>query len=122
MKVQKVRSRAFDAQQGLCFYCNLPMAASPEELQSFARTHGLKAREAHALLATAEHLHARRDGGGDSPENIAAAHHVCNMRRHRTPSPMSPEHYRSKVQRRCRNGKWHSPKVLRLMPLHQRPG
>ncbi|MFD0724348.1 HNH endonuclease [Lysobacter brunescens] len=97
------------------------MAASPEELQSFARAHGLKAREARALLATAEHLHARRDGGGDSPENIVAAHHVCNRRRHQAPRPKSPEEYRSRVQRRCRNGKWHSTRVLRLMPLHQCP-
>ena len=119
MSIRNIRARAFDAQQGLCFYCNLPKAATPEKLQSFARTNGLKAREARALLATAEHLHARQDGGGDSPENILAAHLVCNMRRHRTPRPKSPEEYRFRVQRRCRNGKWHSTRVLRLMPLHQ---
>lgn len=116
MDLQGIRARAFHAQKGFCFYCGFPMAMSDAVLQSFAKTHGLKRREARLLLATAEHLLARRDGGGDSTGNIVAAHHVCNKRRHQASRPKPPDAYRSYVQSRCRQGRWHSPSVLRLRP------
>lgn len=116
MKLRKIRLRAVESQQSLFFYCNLPMAASAAELQSFARKHRLREREALHLLATAEHLLARCDGGGDTPSNIVSAHLICNMRRHRTPTPMPPDAYRSHVQIRCTQGKWHSARVLHMKP------
>jgi hypothetical protein len=118
MKLRNIRLRAVESQQSLCFYCNLPMAASAAELQSFAREHRLSEPEARQLLATAEHLVARCDGGGNISSNIVAAHLICNMRRHRTPTPMPPDTYRNRVQIRCRQGKWHSARVLQIKPVN----
>jgi len=59
-RIQKYRQSAARAQQGLCFYCHQLMGND----------------------VTAEHLHARQDGGTDRRSNIVAAHRACNQRRH----------------------------------------
>lgn len=59
-RLQKHRSSAAKAQQGLCIYCCQPLGKR----------------------ATAEHLRARCDGGTDRRDNIAAAHGRCNQGRH----------------------------------------
>jgi ribosomal protein L37E len=119
--LRKARARAFHAQQGFCCYCGYPMAESADELDSFATHYRLNKRTASQLLATAEHLRARCDGGTDSDTNIAAAHAYCNRLRHRRKNPPRPEQYRNLVQRRCTKGGWHAPRILcmpkRLPPL-----
>ena len=77
MRIRKARARAFHTQSGLYFYCGLPMATDKDNLQSFAEHHGLKAREAVRMLATAEHLKPKCDGGKDTDDNIVAAHSIC---------------------------------------------
>ena len=103
------RIRAFEAQQGRCCYCGLPMwQSSPEELKH----HGLRARTIAPLRCTAEHLLAKQDGGRDAAYNIAAACWLCNSRRHKRKSPPDPDVYREIVLGRLGKGKWHSSAVL----------
>lgn len=111
-KLQQLRTEAFHAQRGLCCYCGLPMwQTSPDELKPF----GLRARTAAPLRCTAEHLIAQQDGGKDVARNIAAACWLCNTRRHKRKSPPPPDAYRAFVGRRMAKGKWHPPKVARLL-------
>lgn len=51
-------------------------------------------------------MHARCEGGKDSSVNIAAAHRICNSRRHQRNSALSPEAFRALVQRRMAKGAW----------------
>lgn len=62
-RLQRLRQSAYRAQNGRCIYCARPMGEH----------------------ATAEHLHARQDGGADHRDNIAAACRGCNHRRHADP-------------------------------------
>jgi hypothetical protein len=71
------------------------------------RRFNLTPKEASGLLCTAEHLTARRDGGKNSANNIAAACLHCNRARHGRPKPMDPLAYQALVQRRIRKGAWH---------------
>jgi 5-methylcytosine-specific restriction endonuclease McrA len=101
----KLRHRAFHAQAGRCCYCGLPMfLSSPPP--------GCK-----GLLATAEHLHPRSEGGKDLAGNIAAACLHCNRTRHRSPTPLSAEDYAKRVQKRLKAGGWHPKAVLQAMKL-----
>ena len=100
---KSLRTSAFHAQAGCCFYCGLPMwLSSPVEL-------GLKPSKARAFQCTAEHLVAQQDGGQDVPGNVVGAHARCNQGRHkrRGPAP-SPEAFRALVQRRLAVGRWWS--------------
>lgn len=77
--------------------------------KAFARRHGLTRRQANSHRCTAEHLLARCEGGGDTPQNIAAACSLCNLRRHsRRPvgSAPSPQRYRAHVLRQVAKGRW----------------
>ena len=104
----RLRSQAFHAQHGRCYYCDLPMwQAAPDEMKAF----GLSPRMAAPLHCTAEHLVARQDGGKNEEGNIAAACWLCNTRRHKRKSPPPPDVYRAFVQKRLAKGKWHSPIV-----------
>jgi hypothetical protein len=116
MRIRKARVRAFHAQRGHCFYCGLPMAIDKDGLKSFAEHHGLKAREARQMLATAEHLTAKCDGGKDTRDNIVAAHNICNARRHRSLTPKAAQAFREHVMQRCSRGRWHGHKILKLKP------
>ena len=87
--------------------------ASPDELKPL----GLRARSAAPLRCTAEHLVAQQDGGKNVAGNIAAACWLCNTRRHKRKSPPPPDAYRAFVQRRLAKGKWHPPKVARLLAI-----
>ena len=103
-KIQRLRIKAFNTQQGRCFYCDQPMwIKSPSELVQY----GLKQRTAKALRCTAEHLTARQDGGRDVEGNIAAACWFCNMHRHKRKSPPTPKNFQDFVMNRIKNGKWH---------------
>lgn len=105
--LKTLRTKAFHAQAGRCFYCCRPMwLSSPDEL-------GLRPRSARPFQCSAEHLLAKQDGGGDTPENVVAAHVVCNQRRHRITPPPSPEAYLARVSRKIAKNKWH-PSSLNL--------
>jgi len=67
------RARAFEEQQGRCFYCGFSIWN--EDAESFASS-------ATQFRCTAEHLIARKDGGKNTRANIVAACHLCNKRRH----------------------------------------
>lgn len=100
-----LRKSAFVAQHGLCCYCGKPMWLSG--LAEFATQNGYSLAQARLLQCTAEHLQARRDGGHDSPSNIAAACRYCNNKRHMRKRDLSPEQYREFVLGRLRKGGWH---------------
>lgn len=114
--LKTLRTRSFHAQQGRCYYCSGPMwLCSPDEL-------GLRSRSAAPFRCTAEHLLARRDGGKDVAGNVVAACHLCNLRRHKRPTPdPSPEVYRDRVQRRVAQGKWHVPCPRLAVSSHAQP-
>lgn len=110
--VSKKRRRAFDAQAGRCIYCGFRMWL--EDQVEFARSLGLRPTAVQPLKCTAEHLKARRDGGGNAAANIAAACWACNKRRHATSGQaMAPEAYRRHVQRRIAKRRWHPSHLFR---------
>jgi len=110
-RLVRLRHAAFVRQQGRCFYCELALAQA-QDLEAFAKSHGISPKQARCLLCTAEHLHARCDGGKDLPDNIVAACWLCNWRRHKRPHPLDAERYRQLVRRRVAAGHWHDEKVL----------
>ena len=99
------RKSAFEAQRGQCCYCGMPMWL--RDIAEFADTHKLSFAQAQLLKCTAEHLHARQSGGGDSAGNIAAACWYCNTRRHKRKNQLSAEEYRQHVIRQMSRGRWH---------------
>lgn len=100
-RLKSIRTAAFHAQAGRCYYCGLPMwLASPSEP-------GPEASKAYSAQCTAEHLVARQDGGKDLASNIVAACCLCNQRRHqRSAGALAPDSYRAWVQRQVAKGKW----------------
>ena len=111
--LQKARARAFQHQEGRCYYCAQPMWLG--EPDDFARQYGLTRRQARSFQCTAEHLTARCDGGSDTASNIVAACRHCNTTRHRRRVPLDPVTYRHYVRRRLAKGRWHQPPVLRAI-------
>ncbi|WP_082085757.1 HNH endonuclease [Pseudomonas sp. 21] len=108
--LQKIRTKAFQRQSGRCTYCGCPMwQSSPEQ---FAQEHHLTLKQARVFRCTAEHLHAKCDGGTDAPGNIAAACWFCNSQRHRAARPLAPNAHRAKVQRRMGKGAWHAARPM----------
>ena len=82
MRIVSLRKLAFVKQAGRCYYCDIPMTPSANG-----------APRPHWRSCTAEHLVARQDGGEDSAENVVAACHYCNRRRHARPHPLSAAEY-----------------------------
>ncbi|WP_349681626.1 HNH endonuclease [Pseudomonas sp. UBA6323] len=103
--LQKLRKSAFMQQNGKCCYCSFHMWLDSAE--SFAKLHGITTKQARHFQCTAEHLHARQDGGRDVRENIAAACIRCNQLRHQRKKPMAPEQYQQHVISRVHKGGWH---------------
>lgn len=101
MSLRSLRTQAFQAQHGRCYYCSQPMwQKSPTEL-------GLPAKLGRWYQCTAEHLIAQQDGGKDALGNVVAACRLCNMRRHkRAAHAPSPEAYKALIQRRIAAGRW----------------
>lgn len=95
--IARLRERAFQAQNGLCFYCNHAMWST----KSGCRKGPLR------FLCTAEHLKPKAEGGENTPENIVASCYFCNSRRHRAVGAKDPVTYRVFVQRRLGEGRWH---------------
>ena len=101
----KARQSAFERQGQCCFYCKQPMwINNPAD---FSRYFNLKESQITPLKCTAEHLHAWKDGGSNSKENIVAACLYCNKMRHRRNREMDPLIYQDFVQRRLSARRWH---------------
>ena len=64
----------------------------------FAELHGLREEDAGHFQCTAEHVVARRDGGIEH-RNIVAACRYCNITRHEADEPLAADLYRETVQR-----------------------
>jgi hypothetical protein len=104
-KLAQLRAQAFARQQGLCIYCLSPMWL--KDAGAFAARHHLTTRQARWYQCTAEHLTARKDGGGDTPDNIAAACHHCNWGRHARKKAKDAQSFTVFVQQRMARGGWH---------------
>jgi hypothetical protein len=112
-QILKHRRRAFLAQSGRCYYCDLPMWK--EYKRRFALAYRITLDQAKPFRCTAEHLKAKQEGGDDSQENIVAACHYCNYMRHVGGEGLCPACYRELVQEELRAGRWHDPEVCRKL-------
>jgi 5-methylcytosine-specific restriction endonuclease McrA len=108
-RLKRIRRRKMIEQGGRCYYCGLPMWDDADT--TAARGDGMTRQPLKELRCTAEHLHARSDGGGDTDHNIVAACWYCNTQRHRRKRPLSPEEHRMRVQERMAAGKWLAAQV-----------
>lgn len=110
-----LRKAALLRQGGRCTYCDLPIwETDPEPFQS---RFGLSKTLVMSLRATAEHLVARQDGGGDTVDNIDAACIHCNRTRHRSKRPPSPSAFRERVRTRMASRRWHPACTCAAFPL-----
>lgn len=100
----KSRLKAFNLQQGRCIYCESPMWL--DNYAEFAKKYKITTKQATLFQCTAEHLKAKKDGGKDTENNIVAACHCCNQKRHQRKSPKDPVTYKRYVTSRVNNGKW----------------
>jgi 5-methylcytosine-specific restriction endonuclease McrA len=105
LSLKDKRARAFESQEGKCFYCGFRMWMNEPS------GHPLWSRVSPAALnrfqCTAEHKVARTDGGSDARRNIVAACRFCNEARHRRPIPPSSETFKKLVTSRVRRRRWH---------------
>jgi len=103
-ELAQLRRKKMHVQGGCCYYCGLPMWDEGCDEQAVLQTvpKGVK----KLLRCTAEHLHARSEGGKETPMNIVAACMFCNRTRHRAKCAKSPDDYRDHVIRRMAAGKW----------------
>ncbi len=114
-KINILRKTSFARQKGKCYYCQQPMCSN--DIIDFADRYQISERQALQLRVTAEHLHARCDGGKNSVKNIVAACYYCNTRRHRCRVAMTPERHFRKVQTRMKRGKWHGITATEILEL-----
>lgn len=108
----KARNNACICQSGRCYYCKGLMATG--DISQFAKQHGLSECQARRRQCTAEHLHARCDGGTNCRTNIVAACWHCNKLLHARSNALAPSAYKSFVQKRFAQGRWHSAYVFKL--------
>lgn len=109
--LKKFRESAWARQNGLCCYCDLPMAPSGVDVSTLAKRLFLSPERVSEIVATAEHLQARCDGGRDCSANIAAAHWVCNQIRHRMRPAPPPERFKVIARTCLNNGTWFKANV-----------
>ena len=83
------------------------VAALVRILTHFAIEQKLTVNQARRLQCTAEHLCARKNGGGDTAVNIAAACLFCNRHRHIRKAELTPEQFQVHVSKRMACGGWH---------------
>ena len=113
-KISLHRYAAAESQKWQCFYCGLPMGGRGSP---YAEVFPKK-----PLSVTAEHLKARRDGGKDCKTNIAAAHAICNWRRHQRKISMTPLKFVAYVRLRIEKNRWFGSNDLKqLIGAHHRP-
>ena len=103
-RLARLRTRAMKTQDGLCYYCRQPMWS--KDARAFCRTYNLSITKARLFECTAEHLRARRDGGGDNARNIVAACWRCNQKRHQSNNPLAAPEYRRYVRARIATDEW----------------
>ncbi len=101
----KSRNKAFNHQQGRCYYCEKPIWLTDPEI--FSTKHNIPRKAVKLLRCTAEHLIAKQDGGKDVESNIAAACSFCNQKRHQRKKPKEPIAYKQFVTNRLASGRWH---------------
>ena len=73
--------------------------------EQFAEQHGLRLEDVAHFQCTAEHMLARRDGGLEIRNIVAACRH-CNVTRHEADEPLSTELYREHVRQRVAESRW----------------
>ena len=95
-KLRRFRKVAARRQRHRCHYCDVPMWSKNPVM--FAELHGLRLEDAGHFQCTAEHVVARRDGGIEH-KNIVAACRYCNITRHEADEPLAADLYRDAVQR-----------------------
>jgi len=102
-KLRRYRKAAARRQQHRCHYCDAPMwSRSPA---AFAERHGLRLEDCGHFQCTAEHVVARRDGGEEHRNIVAACRH-CNIARHEADSPPAADLWRAFVQREIAEARW----------------
>lgn len=106
-RTQSHRRKAFQQQDGCCYYCELPVWEVAPLV--FSEIHRVPPRVAKWLRSTAEHVCARCDGGKDRKANIVSACLWCNSRRHQGRQHCAPDAstYRARVRQLVAAGKWH---------------
>lgn len=116
--ISKNRQRAYEAQARRCYYCKCLMWLGSGDKQ-FRQHHSLTRKQAQALRCTAEHLHARCDGGGNAMGNIVAACLRCNGGRHQQKKVLEPNSFVAFVEHQIARGEWHGFDVgrHRLRPV-----
>lgn len=85
-------------------------------VDEIASATGLNMRDAAAVQCTAEHLVARKDGGRQGA-NIVAAHARCNHSRHVGGANLTPPKQAARLKKQLLNGGLWSTAVLRAMNL-----
>lgn len=106
-RLLRLRRKAYEQQNHLCFYCAYPMWE--EDRDGFSRLHGVPPHLAGHLKSTAEHLVARQDQGRDTADNVVAACLWCNRMRHQGRRHSAPDaiSYRSRVAYLVAMDRWH---------------
>ncbi|WP_417543038.1 HNH endonuclease [Marinobacter sp.] len=79
------------------------------DIENYARQHGISHARARFFQCTGEHLMAHSDGGEANHKNIVAACKFCNTKRHARKCPPSPEGYMAHVKKRLLKGAWNTP-------------
>lgn len=111
--VSSHRLFAFNHQKGRCYYCGTRMwLANPKP---FAAHNGITIPQAKRIQCTAEHLIARKDGGGNDRANIVAACRFCNQTRHRIIPAPTASNFKKRVSRRVNLQKWHPKEFVHLL-------
>jgi len=108
--ISKKRKAAFISQGGRCWYCCAPMWEGT--CKDFCLTFSVTRGAAKHLQCTAEHLHARCEGGSNATANIVAACWHCNSRRHRSKHPKTAPDFKRVVSERTQAGRWHVREIL----------
>jgi len=112
-KLRRFRKVAARRQQHLCHYCSAPMWSKNPE--GFAERHGLRLEDCGHFQCTAEHMVARRDGGEERRNIVAACRH-CNIARHEMEQPLPADLYREYVQKEVAEARWFTATLLRFTP------
>lgn len=109
--LKKPRTRAFQSQNGYCYYCNFPMWK--DDINAYALKNAMSLRQARFFESTGEHLIPFSEGGTSKQENIVAACRLCNERRHRRNANLTSAQYIEYVQRHVARGGWNTHLLAR---------
>lgn len=102
-KLRRFRKVAARKQNHRCHYCDAPMWT--KNAWAFAERHGLRLEDCVHFQCTAEHVVARRDGGAEVRNIVAACRH-CNLMRHAAEAPLPADLYRAQVQQHIAELRW----------------